>query len=115
MLNTFGQTDVEQSTLELIFDQLEELVVTIFEEIRERPGVAAAILAAVVGAVVGSMLATRARRSHAVQPARLPRRAHAVSDAADLAVLGFKLLQNPLVRGYIVSAMQGQLKKRFVR
>lgn len=34
-------------------------------------------------------------------------------EAADLAGLGLKLLQNPLVRGYVMSALEGQLKKRF--
>ena len=36
-----------------------------------------------------------------------------MGDAAELAGLGLKLLQNPIVRSYIVSAIEGQLKKRF--
>lgn len=55
--NAFSQADGEQSVMQLIVDQLEELVVTIIEEIRERPGVAAAILAGLLGAIVGSILA----------------------------------------------------------
>ena len=51
--------NVESSTLQLIVDQLEELIVTVVEEIRERPGVAVAILAGVVGATVGGMLAAQ--------------------------------------------------------
>src|ERR1700716_587524 len=56
---------VEQSTMHLIVDQLEELLVTIIDEIRQRPSVALALLAAVTGALVGSMLAARASRRRA--------------------------------------------------
>ena len=112
MQDSFGDAQVEQSTLELIVDQLEELVVTIIEEIRERPGVAAAILAAVVGAVVGGLLAARAGR-RASPPARVAKRARGMAEAADVAGIAVKLLQNPMVRGYIRSAVEGQLKKRF--
>jgi hypothetical protein len=107
------ESNVEQSTLQLIVDQLEELVVTIIEEIRERPGVAAAILAAVVGVVVGSMLATGVGRRHASPPARVVRKARSMTEAGDLAGLAVKLLQNPIVRGYLRTAVEGQLKKRF--
>jgi hypothetical protein len=107
------ESNVEQSTLQLIVDQLEELVVTIIEEIRERPGVAAAILAAVVGVVVGSMLAAGVGRRHASPPARVVRKARSMTEAGDLAGLAVKLLQNPIVRGYLRTAVEGQLKKRF--
>jgi uncharacterized membrane protein YeaQ/YmgE (transglycosylase-associated protein family) len=114
MHQPFSQSDGEQSVMELIVDQLEELVVTIIEEVRERPGVAAAILAGLLGAIVGSMLAARIPRRQS-QPARVVRTARArnLSEAADLAGLGLKLLQNPMIRGYIRSAMERQLKKRF--
>ena len=49
-------SDVGDSTLQLVIDQLEELVVTVVEEVRERPGIALALVAGVVGAVVGSWL-----------------------------------------------------------
>ena len=108
------ESNVEQSTLTLIVDQLEELVVTIIEEIRERPGVAAAILAAVVGVVVGSMLAAGVGRRHASPPARVVvQKARTVSEAGDLAGLAIRLLQNPIVRSYLRSALESQLKKRF--
>jgi hypothetical protein len=110
--SSFGDSKADQSTLQLIVDQLEELVVTIIEEIRERPAVAAAILAAVLGAVVGGLLAARVGR-RASPPARVAKRARGVAEAADVAGIAVKLLQNPLVRGYIRSAVQGQLKKRF--
>jgi hypothetical protein len=113
MHDSFSASTVEQSTMHLIVDQLEELIVTIIEEIRERPGVAAAILAGVLGAVIGSMLAARARRRPVSPPARLARRARGMGEAAELVAIGLKLLQNPIVRGYIRSAMEGQLKKRF--
>jgi hypothetical protein len=108
------ESNGEQSTLQLIVDQLEELVVTIIEEIRERPGVAAAILAAVVGIVVGSMLAAGVGRRHASPPARVVvQKARTVSEAGDLAGLAIRLLQNPIVRSYLRSALESQLKKRF--
>jgi hypothetical protein len=105
--------DAEQSVMELIVDQLEELVVTIIEEIRERPGVAAALLAGVLGAIVGSVLAAGFARRRSSPRARVVRKARGVSEAADLAGLALKLLQNPMVRGYVRSAMEGQLKKHF--
>ena len=113
MNEPFTRTDGEQSVMELIVDQLEELVVTIIEEIRERPGVAAAILAALLGAIIGSMLAARIGRRQG-RPARAVKtRARKVSDAAELAGIGIKLLQNPIVRGYVGSAIEGELKKLF--
>lgn len=57
-----SKSDGEQGVMQLIVDQLEELVVTVIEEIRERPGVAAAILAGLIGAIVGSMLAAGVAR-----------------------------------------------------
>ena len=106
---------VEQSTMQLIVDQFEELLVTIIDEIRQRPSVALAFLAAITGAVVGSMLAARASR-RPPSPARgVARKARGMAEAAELAGLGLKLLQNPIVRSYIVSAIEGQLKKRFSR
>ncbi len=104
---------VEQSTLQLIVDQFEELLVTIIDEIRQRPSVALAFLAAVAGAVIGSTLAARAGRRHASPGRGVVRKARGMGDAAELAGLGLKLLQNPIVRSYIVSAIEGQLKKRF--
>ena len=106
---------VEQSTMQLILDQVEELVVTIVDEIRQRPGVALALLAAVTGALVGSMLAARASRRHRSPARGVVRKARGMGEAADLAALGVKLLQNPIVRSYVRSAVEGQLKKRFSR
>ncbi len=104
---------VEQSTMQLILDQVEELVVTIVDEIRQRPGVALALLAAVTGALVGSMLAARASRRHRSPARGVVRKARGMGEAADLAALGVKLLQNPIVRSYVRSAVEGQLRKRF--
>ncbi len=104
---------VEQSTMQLIVDQLEELLVTIIDEIRQRPSVALAILAAVTGALVGSMLAARASRRHASPAHGVVRKARGMGEAAELAGLGLRLLQNPIVRSYLRAAIEGQLKKRF--
>jgi len=107
------EPNVEQSTMQSMIDQLEELVVTIIEEVRQRPGVAVALLAAVAGALVGSALAARASRRHGLPTERVARKARGMGEAAELAGLGFRLLQNPIVRGYIRAAVEGQLKKRF--
>ena len=42
MHDTFSNANSEPSTMELIVDQLEELLVTIIDEVRQRPGVAVA-------------------------------------------------------------------------
>lgn len=104
---------VEQSTMQLILDQFEELLVTIIDEIRQRPSVALAFLAAITGAVIGSMLAARAGRRRASAPRGVARKARGMAEAAELAGLGLKLLQNPIVRSYLRAAMEGQLKRRF--
>jgi hypothetical protein len=113
MNDRYGQADVEQGTMQLIIDQLEELIVTIVEEVRQRPGVAVAILAAIGGAVIGSMLASRASRRRASPTARVVHKARGVTEAAELAGLGIKLLQNPIVRSYVRAAVESQLKRRF--
>ena len=106
---------VEESTLQLIIDQLEELVVTVIEEIRERPGIALAIFAALMGAFVGSRLAQGMARRRASAPARVARRARRVGEAAELAGLGLRLMQNPIVRGVAIAALERQLKHRLGR
>jgi hypothetical protein len=75
MNDTYSQTNLEESTMQLIVDQLEELIVTIIEEVRQR--------------------------------------ARGIGEAAELAGLGLKLMQNPLVRSFLRSALESQLKKRF--
>jgi hypothetical protein len=104
----------EPSMMELIFDQLEELIVTLVEEVRERPSVAAAIVAGLVGAVVGSALAARASRSrHAPPPKQIAKKVHGMADTGDLLGLGMRLVQNPIVRGYVTAMVSKQLKNRF--
>jgi hypothetical protein len=107
-----GMQDVEaeESTFQLVMDQLEELAVTMTEEIRERPGVAIAIVAGLIGAIVGTRMA---RRRHEAAPARAVRRkAQGVGDAAELAGLGLRLLRNPIVRSLIIAAIERQLRRR---
>jgi hypothetical protein len=104
------EPSVEQGTMELIIDQFEELLMTIVEEVRQRPGVALAFVAAIAGAVGGSMLAERASRRRAPP---VVRKVRGMGEAAELAGLGLKLLQNPLVRSFLRSAVERQLKKRF--
>jgi len=112
-------SDVEDSTLQLVIDQLEELVVTLIEEVRERPGIALAVVAGVVGAMVGSWLARRgsaAAPPPAPPPVRAARNtARTTGDAADLARLGLRLLQNPIVRTILIAALERQFRSRFAR
>src|SRR5262249_55245707 len=115
MSNTFDQSGLEQSTFELIVDQLEELIVTIIEEIRERPGVAAAVLAGFIGALIGLLLASGGRGRHTAPHPRVARHARSVAHGADMVGLGIGLLQNPIVRAYLFSALAGIVKRRLLR
>ncbi|MBV9599834.1 MAG: hypothetical protein JOZ87_23660 [Chloroflexi bacterium] len=103
-------SDVEDSTFQLVVDQLEELVVTIIEELRERPGIVLAVVAGVVGAMIGSRLAGR-KRAPAARAAQSS--VKSAGDAADLARVGVRLLQNPLVRALIVATLERQFRRRF--
>jgi hypothetical protein len=95
----------EPSVTELVIDQLEELVVTIIDELRQRPSVAVAILAAVVGLIIGGALARRASRKRSV----VARRAKSMAETSELIGLSLRLLQNPIVRGYLVSMLKRRL------
>jgi hypothetical protein len=106
-------SEVEQSTVQLIIDQLEELVVTLIEEVRERPAVAVAIMAGTVGAVIGGMFASAARGRPKPVRKRAAARADALGDVIALLGLGYKLLENPIVRSYALAAIAAQLRKRF--
>jgi hypothetical protein len=106
---SFGGSEVDQSTTQLVIDQIEELVVTIIEEIRARPTVALAILAAVVGVIIGGMLAGGVGQPKPVRQ-RVARRVSRMGDMAELTRLGVKLLENPIVRAAVLS----QFKKRFL-
>ncbi len=114
MLASDGGSNVEQSTTQLVVDQLEELAVTIIEEIRERPAVAAAILAGVVGALIGIALAAGFGRRRS-PTRRIARRVSRVGAMTDLAGLGVKLFENPIVREYARAALVAQLGKPFRR
>lgn len=103
---------VDESTFQLVMDQLEELVVTVIEEIRERPAVALAIAAGVLGVIVGTRAASRLSRRSAPVPLRAAHKAKRVGDMAELAGLGLRLLQNPIVRGLVMAAIERQLKRR---
>jgi hypothetical protein len=145
--------------VQLVVDQIEELIITLLEEVRTRPSVAIAILAGVMGAVVGAALAGRMTRPRRPAPtsataemlgalagtlagavprrsdgsnsaARMASRARkgarqglsgpmsglsGVGDVAELAGLGMRLLENPIVRSYLRAAAANQLRKRFGR
>ena len=95
----------EESTFQLVIDQVEELIATVLEEIQQRPGVALAICAGLFGAFLGARLATRMRRRRAVPAVRR------VGDMAELVGLGVRLLQNPIVRGLLIASVQRQLRR----
>ena len=105
-----NDVDIEDSTFQLVIDQLEELVVTIVEEIRERPGVAVAIVAGLLGAFVGTRLASRRRGAAPVRAVR--RKARGAGQVAQLAALGFRLMKNPIVRGLVISSIERQMRRR---
>lgn len=111
MQSSYGGSEVDQSTLQLVIDQIEELVVTIIEEVRQRPSVALAILAGVLGAFVGTLLASGIGRPKPA-PERVARRVNRVGDMAAMAGMGMRLLENPLVRSYALAMLSGQLRKR---
>lgn len=104
------EANLDDSTLQLVMDQLEELVVTLIEEIRERPGVAAAIVAGIVGAIVGSALAARGRRNSVSR--RAVRSARNVKSTAGLLHLVVGLMKNPIVRGLAFAAIQRQIRRQ---
>jgi len=105
-------SDVDDSTFHLVIDQLEELVVTLIEELRERPGIVLAVVAAVIGAIIGSWLAQRGKAPAQVRAARATRNA---GDAASLLGSGMRLLQNPVVRALLMAALERQLRGRLAR
>jgi hypothetical protein len=114
--------------VQLVVDQLEELIVTLIEEVRARPSVAVAIMAGLAGAVVGIMLASQGRRRRPLARGtargtravgRTGKRAaqglDSLGDVAELVGLGLRLMENPIVRGYVRAALAAQLRKRFTR
>jgi hypothetical protein len=103
---------VDQSTAQLVIDQIEELVVTIIEEIRERPAVAVAILAALIGAFIGTRLAARRRGEAKPLPKQVVRKASGFGGFTDLFGLAFRLLENPIVRSYVLAMVAQQIRKR---
>jgi alpha-beta hydrolase superfamily lysophospholipase len=107
---TMQDANIDDSTFQLVMDQLEELAVTIIEEIRQRPAVAIALVAGVMGALIGARLAARHR---APAPVRAARKGKVqVGAAADLAGTAVKLMKNPIVRGVVFAAVERQLKRR---
>jgi hypothetical protein len=110
---TTQDSDGDGGPLQLVIDQVEELVVTLIEELRERPGIAAALVAGVIGAMIGSWLATRGRpRATHGAGRQVARRGRKASNTAKAASTGLHLLQNPVVRGLIIAVVQRQLKNR---
>ena len=107
MQTSFGGSEVDQSTMQLVIDQIEELVVTLIEEIRERPTVALALGAALIGAIVGTRLATRARPKPIAK-----KQVDTAFDMGDLAGIGVKLMNNPLVRSFVFAMLTRVVRKR---
>jgi hypothetical protein len=94
--------------VQLIIDQLEELVVTVIEEVRARPAVVVAILAGLVAAVVGSRLAAGISRP---KPARR-RVSERAGTAGDMATILAIIMRNPVMRAYIGAAITNAIRKR---
>jgi hypothetical protein len=108
MQTSYGSSEADQSTMQLVIDQIEELIVAVIEEVRQRPGVAVAILAAVVGAIVGSALAARRVRAKPVPKKQI----ETAFDMGDLGAGITKLLNNPIVRSFLFAMVTRVVRKR---
>ena len=107
---SFDGSQVDQSALQLIIDQVEELVVTLIEEVRARPGVAVAILAGVVGAVAGSVVAGNLTRPKQTLRRRATGRVGGMADTVEM--LGL-LMRHPVLRSYARQGIEELIRKRF--
>jgi hypothetical protein len=145
--------DESRDLVKTITDQMEELLVTAIEGVRERPAVAVALFAGFVGAFVGVILARALRPkrrvperldlsrglSALIRAAELDQRSRELSrrvrktaktagerssraiskdlaeffSTAELAPTAMRLLQNPIVRGYIRAAIVSRFARRF--
>src|SRR5437660_1016175 len=72
----------------------------------------AAILGRAERAEVGSALAARGGRRRVAAPARVARGASGMGHASELMGLGVRLMQNPIVRGFVLAAVQKQIRQR---
>jgi hypothetical protein len=110
------ESGIDESVGQLVIDQLEELVVTVVEEIRERPTVAMAIVAGIVGALVGvrfaDTLGGRRKSSIQAQPVHTMRGS---GSTAQLVGLGMRLLQNPIVRTLLLGILEREFRRRMAR
>lgn len=81
-----SESNFLDEAMQVTIDAVEEIVITLIEAVRERPGVAAAILAGVMGAFVGlAIAAITSRRREAKKPRKRAGRLFAgVASALDL-------------------------------
>ena len=136
-----------ESTIQFVIEELENLLLTVIEELRERPMVALALGAALLGACLGLAVAGRRSRpkpsrtaagvvetlgplAAALGRSRLRATAEEVAEraakkgskgrglggfglgsSANLVNLGVRLLQNPIVRGYLLSMIGSRLRR----
>jgi hypothetical protein len=114
MSNSFSESHAEQSAIEPVIEQIERLVVAVFDQLRQRPAVAAALLAGIVGAVIGSMLASSFSQRHSSPRERVARQTRTSLDTGDLVAGAMKLLENPLVRSFLFSMLARGLKRRLM-
>ena len=113
--------DQYEDLFQITAERLIDLVADLTEAIAARPKLSAAIFAAAVGAMVGFALAGRPRRRRRTMFEALRQRSDrakkgTVAPAADYAQLvqaGLKLLENPLVRAFILRAVTRRLTKTF--
>jgi hypothetical protein len=137
--------------LEFVVEEVEDLAVTLLEELRARPTVILALGAAVVGALLGGWLAERSRPKPRVsvgagsladlaaplaaalgggrlsdrfgevteQAGRTTRRAarsavggRDAGSMVSLMGLALRLLQNPIVRGLLISMIARRVRRR---
>jgi hypothetical protein len=114
MSNSFSESHGEQGVIDPIIEQIERLVVAVFDQLRQRPAVAGALFAAIVGAVIGSMLAASFSQRQTTSQAHMARRENTAVDARTLAAGALRLLENPLVRSFLFSMLARGFKRRLL-
>jgi hypothetical protein len=116
--------DAYEDLFEVLIDRAGALANEAASALRANPMLTTALVAAGIGALVGLSLARR-RRSHRqalldaleAQAGRVRhgggKRASAIGDVGELLPLALKLIENPIVRGFVVRAVTRGFASRF--
>jgi hypothetical protein len=125
-----GQADQYTDLTQLVTERFTSLAGGLVESIRSHPLIAAAAVAASVGALFGIWMARRRPRSRTerLQEALAPQvevvekgarqarkageRVRKAANYSELVPLALKLLENPIVRAYLVQALTKRVAKQ---